>query len=245
VTRIGGELTGGHGRRREQTDQATEDAIGKKWAARPLGQGGCRLGPAVPARATNVQPTAPPGATTSAGGWVRTVSVTLRDARSTSGDREWIRAAYRDYLSELSLAKTGLFPVLGEWDAREGEILAGWFDDPSAQPFVILQSGTRAGFALVARPALRSPTGAHFRMADFFVVRNARRRGVGASAATLIFSRFAGEWEVLEDPNNRQALQFWRRVIGRVTAGRYSESAVAGEVRHRFRVDSRPSARDA
>ena len=55
------------------------------------------------------------------------MSVTLRDARSFSEDREWIRAMYRDYLSELSVSKTGLFPALGEWDARESEFLAGWF----------------------------------------------------------------------------------------------------------------------
>jgi len=169
----------------------------------------------------------------------------VRDARHTAEDREWIRAAYRDYLSELSLAKTGLFPALGEWDDREGEFLAGWFGDPWAHPFVILQSGVRAGFALVARPVAQSQSRADFRMADFFVVRNARRRGVGANAAALLFSRFAGEWEVLEDEHNREALQFWRRVIGRLTAGRYSESAAAGEVRHRFRVDPRPSVRDA
>jgi predicted acetyltransferase len=173
------------------------------------------------------------------------VSVTVRDARNTSGDREWIRAAYRDYLSELSSSKTGIFPALGEWTTREDEFLAGWFGDPSAHPFVILHSGVRAGFALVSRPASLQRARPDFRMADFFIVRDARRRGVGASAAALLFSRFAGEWEVLEDAYNRAALQFWRRVIGSVTSGRYSESASAGEVRHRFRVDPRPSPRDA
>jgi hypothetical protein len=41
------------------------------------------------------------------------VPVTVRDARSSSQDREWIRTVYRDYLSELSASKTGLFPALG------------------------------------------------------------------------------------------------------------------------------------
>ena len=39
-----------------------------------------------------------------------------------------------------------------------------------------------------------------------------------ALAATLLFNRFAGDWEVLEDEQNRPALQFWRRVIGRQTS---------------------------
>jgi len=169
------------------------------------------------------------------------VSVTVRDARSSRDDRDWIRAVYRDYLSELSASKSGIFPALGDWGTREDEFLAGWFADPGTYPFVILHSGERAGFALVSRPGASRPPAADFRMSEFFIVRHARGRGVGASAAALLFSRFAGDWEVLEDEHNRPALQFWRRVIGRLTAGRYSERTAAGEVRHRFRVESRPS----
>ena len=167
------------------------------------------------------------------------MSVTLRDARSSNPDREWIRAVYRDYLSELSASKTGLFPALGEWDARESEFLSGWFSDPSAHPFVILQGGERVGFALVSRPSPATRARADFRMSEFFVLQSARRHGVGASAAALLFHRFAGEWEVVEDENNPPALQFWRRVIGRLTGGRYAETRLGGEVRHRFRIDTR------
>jgi predicted acetyltransferase len=173
------------------------------------------------------------------------VPVTVRDARTSSLDREWIRTVYRDYLSELSVSKTGLFPALGEWDAREGEFLAGWFADSSAHPFVILSDGHHAGFALVSRPPAFPQTPVNFRMAEFFVTRAARRRGVGASAAALLFARFAGNWEVLEDEGNRPALQFWRRVIERHTAGHFSETRGGGEVRHRFRTEAHPSVRGA
>jgi predicted acetyltransferase len=162
------------------------------------------------------------------------VPVTLRDARDSPADRAWIRAVYRDYLSELSTSKSGLFPALGEWPAREDEFLAGWFSDPSAHPFVILADGERAGFALVARPAAFPRRTADFRMAEFFVVADARLRGVGAGAASLLFARFAGQWEVVEDEYNRPALAFWRRVIGRHCGGRYVETREAGEVCHRF-----------
>ena len=172
------------------------------------------------------------------------MSVSIRDARNSREDREWIRAVYRDYLTELSASKTGLFPALGEWDARENEFLAGWFADPGAHPFVIMSGAHRIGFALVSRPPAIPRTDVQYRMADFFVVANARRRGAGASAAWLLFNRFAGDWEVLEDEQNRPALQFWRRVIGRQTNGRYSETRVSGEVRHRFRTEAHPSVRD-
>jgi len=119
--------------------------------------------------------------------------VTLRDARESAEDRAWVRTVYRDYLSELSSSKSGLFPALGEWPAREDEFLAGWFNDPTAHPFVILTDGQRAGFALVARPSGFPRRTADYRMAEFFVVAHARRRGVGAGAATLLFTRFAGQ----------------------------------------------------
>ena len=164
------------------------------------------------------------------------MSVTLRDARSFSEDREWIRAMYRDYLSELSVSKTGLFPALGEWDARESEFLAGWFADHSNHPFVILSDGVRVGFALVTRPI----GAARHRLSEFFVVAAARRRSVGRSAALLLFSRFGGEWEIVEDEHNRAALAFWRSVIESLTDGRYRETRIAGEVRHLFAVGSRP-----
>jgi predicted acetyltransferase len=173
------------------------------------------------------------------------VPVTVRDARSSAQDRDWIRAVYRDYLSELSASKSGLFPALGEWDARESEFLAGWFTDSGANPFVILEEGQRAGFALVSRPPAFPHTSVNYRMAEFFIVSAARRRGVGAFAASLLFSRFSGDWEVLEDEQNRPALHFWRRVIARQTAGRFSETRSGGEVRHRFRTEAHPSVRGA
>lgn len=160
--------------------------------------------------------------------------VTLRDARDDAADRAWIRTVYRAYLSELSTSKSGLFPALGEWPARQDEFLAGWFNDPSAHPFVILADGERVGFALVTRPADFPRRSADFRMAEFFVLSEARRRGVGAGAATLLFSRFAGQWEVVEDQYNRPALAFWRRVIARHCGNRYTETQEAGEVCHRF-----------
>jgi predicted acetyltransferase len=165
------------------------------------------------------------------------VTDTLRDARTSAQDRDWIRATYRDYLSELSVSKTGLFPALGEWASREAEFLAGWFTDHASHPFVILNDGARVGFALVTRPM----AGDRHRLSEFFIVAAARRLGIGRSAATLLMTRFAGEWEIVEDEHNRPALAFWRNVIAALTQGRYRETRIGGEVRHVFQVAGRPA----
>jgi len=169
------------------------------------------------------------------------VPVTLRDARDSPEDCAWIRAAYRDYLSELSASRSGTFPALGGWPDRNEEFLSGWFLDPGAEPFVILADGLRAGFALVVHRSASDGLQAGYRMSEFFIARAARRRGVGARAAALLFSRFQGDWEVLEDEGNGAALAFWRRVIGTQTAGRYRETRQAGEVCQRFRTSVRPA----
>lgn len=167
--------------------------------------------------------------------------VTLRDARDSHEDRAWILATHRDYLNDLSASQSGLFPMRGEWPARDEELVSGWFSDPASHPFLILSDGARAGFSLVGRRPAWPPGAAQFRMCEFFVAAAARRRGVGTRAALLLFSRFDGEWEVLENEDNRAALAFWRRVIGSLTGGRYQETREAGEVRQRFRSAVRPS----
>lgn len=162
--------------------------------------------------------------------------VTLRDARDSPLDRDWIRAVYRGYLSDLSSSQSGVFPAL-DWGSRESEFLSSWFADPRSHPFVILQRGAPVGFALVSRPSgFSGGNPADYRLAEFFIVESARRRGVGTSAVELLFSRFAGEWEVLENESNPAALSFWRRVIAAYTQGRFAETRLAGEVRHRFRT---------
>jgi len=37
------------------------------------------------------------------------VTVSVRDARGTARDREWIESVYRDYLDDLSPLNTGVF----------------------------------------------------------------------------------------------------------------------------------------
>ena len=168
------------------------------------------------------------------------MNVTLRDARNDE-DRAWIRAVYRDYVSELSLSRSGIFPVSDEWRSRDDELLADWIRDPAAHPFVILADGVRAGFARVTRLPSWPRAGADFRMSEFYIAPAARRRGVGARAAMVLFSRFEGEWEVLEDADNRPALAFWRRVIGAQAAGRFREIREGSEIRQRFRSVVRPA----
>jgi predicted acetyltransferase len=73
-----------------------------------------------------------------------------------------------------------------------------------------------------------------FRMAEFFIDRAHRRRGIGRSAVRLLLDRFAGRWEIVEYTRNPGAVQFWRNVVAGYTGGRYRERSTNGEVRQYF-----------
>jgi predicted acetyltransferase len=169
------------------------------------------------------------------------MTVSLRDAKRSDEDQRWIRAVYPEYLDELSATShsgdTGIFPVYGEHGSREVELLARWFRDDRSHPLLILDDGRPGGFALVSRPLLPSPSadGFDYRMAEFYVRRPFRRRGLGRAAAMLIFSRFSGRWEVSEAVPNKGAVAFWRQTVMGYTQGHYDERVRDGEVRQTFR----------
>jgi predicted acetyltransferase len=162
------------------------------------------------------------------------MSVSLRDASEHPDDRAWIERVYRDYLDDLGLLNTGVFPALGEIGHREPDQTQRWYTDPSSILLTILDSMNPVGFALLARQTHASRT-ADFRMTDFFIARDARRRGVGQGAVRLILDRFAGRWEIVEYSRNKIAVGFWRRVIAAYTKGDYQERVTNGEVRQTFR----------
>ena len=145
------------------------------------------------------------------------MAVTIRDARPSRHDRNWISSVYREYLGDLSAGNTGLFPSLSETGYRDDDILAIWFRDERATPLLILHTGAPAGFALVERALPRAGLNEpqQYRLSEFFVREPFRRRGVGREAAQLIFTRFAGRWLVVEQARNGGAVEFWRRVIRR------------------------------
>lgn len=111
-----------------------------------------------------------------------------------------------------------------EFDARDvdadGCYSYGYLDfywsDPQRWPFLFRLEGQLAGFALVREESGR------FELAEFFVMRKYRRRGVGEEAARHLFARFPGPWVVSQLASNVAATAFWRGVIGRF-AGPFEE----------------------
>ena len=94
-------------------------------------------------------------------------------------------------------------------------------------PFLIRVDGMLAGFALVCEHSWMGNPGKM--IAEFFVLRKYRGRGVGRTAAFTVFDSFPGHWEVSQVAQNIPAQKFWRKVIGEYTRENYREVMLDNE----------------
>jgi predicted acetyltransferase len=106
-----------------------------------------------------------------------------------------------------------------------------YWSDSSRLPFLATFDSKLAGFALVTISEL-SGGGEAYDMAEFFVLRSLRHRGIGRELAEKIWLRFPGRWQIRVMANNVAAFHFWSSIIAKFT-GR-----VAGF--KSFEIDGRP-----
>jgi predicted acetyltransferase len=81
---------------------------------------------------------------------------------------------------------------------------------PTREAWLFRVGGLPVGFALVNDVA-HAPTPIDRAVAEFFVVRKHRRRGVGIAAAHALFASAWGVWEAAVVRRNAGAMAFWRR----------------------------------
>lgn len=106
--------------------------------------------------------------------------------------------------------------------------LESYWREPQRRPFLVKVAGQLAGLALVQRTAGTVAGEPVWDMAEFFVVRGYRRRGIGSGIAQEIWRRHPGRWEVRVLESNGAALGFWERAIVEFT----------GTARYRSRTDA-------
>jgi predicted acetyltransferase len=140
---------------------------------------------------------------------------------ATSGDATLLRNLLQLYCYDFAefvggeVGADGLFHVPS---------LDAYWQDAWRHPFVIRVGENVAGFALVHQKSRITGDESTWDMAEFFVMRQHRRRGVGAEMAKALFDRYPGRWEVRERRENERAITFWRSVIAAYTGGRFEET---------------------
>jgi predicted acetyltransferase len=105
------------------------------------------------------------------------------------------------------------------------EDLPLYWTETGRHPFLIRVDGELAGFVLVKRGSEVSGDPDVWDVAEFFVMREARRRGVGKKIAWEVWRRFPGRWEVRVREANRAAMAFWEKAIGEFAGDRVRVSS--------------------
>lgn len=97
--------------------------------------------------------------------------------------------------------------------------LAVYWLAPNRHPFLVRVDGKLAGLALVKRNSELSADQPVWDIAEFFVVRKYRRRGVGTLIAHELWRQFPGPWGIRVMQSNDSGRRFWQHAITAFTGG--------------------------
>jgi predicted acetyltransferase len=143
------------------------------------------------------------------------------------------------YVHDLS----ELVPVNVGEDGRFGysKFVLYW-SDVRRHAFLAQVDGRWAGFALVKKGSEAGGDSEVWDMAEFFVLRRFRRRGVGSEMAESVWRLCPGNWEIRVMESNAAACRFWGSSIERFTGhrsepGKFQVGAVSWNL---FSFESKP-----
>ncbi|KUN28275.1 acetyltransferase [Streptomyces antibioticus] len=140
--------------------------------------------------------------------------VTVRPV--TPADRPTIERLWLLFRHDLSEFRGQLPNPDGTF--RRERLEAAFSGDKDWGAYLFSRGAHPVGFAFVR--ALTQPTRV---LNSFFVVRGARRAGVGMRAVREVVARHPGAWTVAFQDDNPRAVRFWRRVGETVDPGAWEE----------------------
>ena len=98
-----------------------------------------------------------------------------------------------------------------------------YWNEEGRYPFFIRVDGKLAGLVLVRSCCEHNDLTNPHNIAEFFVMKKYRRKGVGKVVAMKIFDMFPGGWEISQWNNNLPAQKFWEEVVKDYTDGKYDK----------------------
>ena len=96
-----------------------------------------------------------------------------------------------------------------------------YWEDENTFPFLVRYQNELAGFVIVDKKGSNSEI--NFNMAQFFILRKFKNKGIGKYVAQECFKKFPGIWEVMVIPDNEGAYRFWRSTIKNYTNNNFTE----------------------
>lgn len=134
---------------------------------------------------------------------------------ATAQDRPAVERLWLMFRHDLSEFR-GVLP--GPDATFRSEWVDAAFTEPGWAPYLITCDEHAVGFAFAR--ALAGPVRV---LNSFFVVRGARRAGVGLYAVREVLGRHPGQWEIAFQYDNPTAVAFWRRVAEEMAGDAWTE----------------------
>ena len=114
----------------------------------------------------------------------------------------------------------------GRFDVSIGEL---WWCTEDHYPFFLRWREKLVGFALVRKGSRVTGAVDAMDVAEFFVIRGARGKKAGRSAAHMLFKAFPGPWEIRVRQANLPARRFWSGCVEAWTGERVSSTSFSAE----------------
>jgi predicted acetyltransferase len=132
---------------------------------------------------------------------------------ATLSDYFAIQNMARFYVYDLSrecgfISSEWALPLDGLYESFD---FKDYFQDSDKKAFLINVDKEIAGFVLLNQHGILPET--KWNMEEFFILAKFQGKGIGSKAAQHIWNAHPGMWEVSVIPENKNAANFWRRVI--------------------------------
>lgn len=131
--------------------------------------------------------------------------------------KDLLRNMVKDYREELFESK----------NPGEYKYFDSYFNKKSYKPYFIKVDNQIVGFILVNKYSIVEIKANS--IAEFYVKKEYRNKGIGKTAAYKVFNMFPGKWEIREREKNIMAYKFWNKVIGEYTNQSFSELILNNE----------------
>ena len=128
---------------------------------------------------------------------------------------------YEDETTHFELQENGLYRI-------SKYINLYWLEE-ERHPYILKCDGKIAGFVLE-----RFNKDGMNEIAEFFVLNKYRKHGAGTFMANEMFKKYKGKWEIKTLLSNKQAQEFWRKVVKSVSRGNYEEGFIRDNTRYAF-----------
>ena len=143
--------------------------------------------------------------------------------KATLTDYPLIQNMARFYVYDMSrfcgfISDDWACPVDGLYESDD---FKNYFIDETRKAFLVKIEDELAGFVLLNKIGTLPET--EWNMGEFFIIAKFQGKGIAREVVNQIWKSYPGKWEVSVIPENKHALNFWRKTINHFTNGNYKE----------------------